>query len=229
MISWISEIFQGHVVITGPGGVVHSEGSGASPLPAPINFTLDATGEIPGDYTITANFTNSAGCSDSLSSMFTLTAPAACCIAPLPPDLGPATGVKSTRDSDLSLPLINNCGTDLDVTRMDITWTDLTGNGTLLKEICWDMGASTPPEDCDLFSVATFAPPAFSPTSAPFIPGLFMGSTRDSGDPLTMGFAYDVALTDGGAIGERITADIFYLASGAPSEAVCESTARTAI
>jgi hypothetical protein len=224
-----ADVFTGYVVITGPGAaVVAQEGNASNPQTAPFSFTWDTTALPPGDYTIVATVTNSSGCTESASSTVSVTAPVACCLAPLSPVLGPISGRLSARFSDVIFSLVNNCAQDLLVSQQVITWTDVTGNSTDLQDFCYDVPASTAPEDCT--PVLTFSPPTSPPANPVHVPELSFPATRDDLDPLIVGYKFTTGLvtgTDPSDLGETITINMLYRTVGASQDSQCQFVIQT--
>jgi hypothetical protein len=214
------ETFTGFIVISDAvGATVASYGSGALPLSLPLSDTWDTTATPQGQYTITATVITDTACSETVSHTVDVLSPAACCITPQSPVLGPQTGKLSDRLSDLLFNLVNNCGQDLEVTGFDASWTNVIGNHHV-GTFCYDVPASTAPEDCD--PLLTFVPPQSSPVSHQFATPLTFGADRDDTDPLIMGFQYDLPLaTTDPELGETINVSLFYQLTGVPSPAQC--------
>ena len=218
-----AETFDGFVQITDPYGVeVASIGNAAAPLPAPITGVWETAGLTPGEYAVTATFTNSSGCTSSFTSQVTLSEQAACCIAPLAPVLGPVAGKLSNRFSDVLFSLVNNCAVDLEVTQQSLTWSNVTGNAGKLGGFCYDVPSTTAPEDCvpDL----EFSPPASSPVNVVHSPAFVFGGERDEFNPLIIGYQFDNALiagNDPSDLGEQIIIDMSYRTPGSTSDALC--------
>jgi Tfp pilus assembly protein PilW len=218
-VSGGSDTFSGFTVITNTlGAVVATHGSSSTLVPMPYSFTWDTAALPPGNYTITTTAQNSGGCSESQSQTVAVTPATTCCIAPLSPVLGPVTGKISARNSDVLFSLVNNCAQDLQVTGQNISWTNITGNNTRLDAICYDFPASTRPEDCT--PVLTFTPSKASPAAITHVPALSFGATRNSLNPLIVGYKFSTALISG-TLGETITVGMVYRTTGATSDSTC--------
>ena len=123
--------------------------------------------------------------------------------------------------TDFSFELANNCGQDLEVIRQSLFWTDATGNGAQLTDVCYDDPVGTLPENCT--SIFNFSPAQPSPASAVFGTPLPFDAARDDFDPLQVGYKFDTTLVDQGkSIGETVTINLFFRVQGASVESSCQ-------
>jgi len=112
----------------------------------------DTTASADGLYTIYWEVENQKGCVKILTTTFTATANLACQITPTNPNLSPTSGKPSSLNHKLAWSIINNSGKDLDITRLDVSWTSSLGvhklqtveypTGTVVTNL--GAGAATP-------------------------------------------------------------------------------------
>lgn len=206
------------------GSIIASHGSGANPLPLPAVFLFETISLVAGDYIITGTVRNGSGCSSSVSHTVSVVTPVPCCIAPQNPVLGPARGQVSSRNRDVLIKIVNNCGEDLEITRMDVDWTNLLGFKRI-QYLCWDtFGIQPKPDTCQANSTFTleYIPPLISPVDNTFTPALDLSRLKDDLDPLYMGFQYDETLIDEDAgTGETINVQMSFTRASSSGETQC--------
>ena len=78
----------------------------------------------PGVYTIHFEVENNQGCIRDLYTTFTVASNLACQISPTNPNLSPTNGKPASQNKKLSWDVVNNSGLNLDLTAIDVSWTN---------------------------------------------------------------------------------------------------------
>jgi hypothetical protein len=118
----------------GTGVVVYNQTDNTSPF----SYTWNASSVPPGrTYEIIGAVTNDAGCTDTTTTVVNVTTAVACCISTSNPNLSPATG--SLKNNELFFDIVNNCGEDVEIVGMNISFTNNAGQNALFDELGYNI------------------------------------------------------------------------------------------
>lgn len=100
-----------------------------------------------GNFTLYWEVENDKGCIKYLTTSFTATANLACQITPTNPNLSPTNGKPSNQNKKLSWDIINNSGKDIEIYKVDVSWTNVLGSH-VLTDLEFPTGTSMIPFSC---------------------------------------------------------------------------------
>jgi prepilin-type N-terminal cleavage/methylation domain-containing protein len=174
----------------------------------PFSFPAwNTTSAGAGIYTITWEVENSKGCIKSWTSHFTATAALACQITPTNPNLSPTNGKPSSQNKNLSWDVVNNSGKDLDITKIDVGWTNSVALGThKILSIQYPTGTT----------VISFGTGATTTATADFsflpllLPASANGICGTASCVINMLLAFDTKMVDTSINGETITIKYYF-------------------
>ncbi len=159
---------------------------------APYTYSWNASSVPPGrPYRIVALATNVDGCTDSTETMVDTVNAIACCISTSNPNLSPTTG--SLKNNELFFDIINNCGADVSIDSMSISFTGNGGQNPLLDQV-----------EYNIFDVLTtgrlidLLPDNPSPVninfSGPLAPSLDLLAGNDDTNPVRLRYEFTQAM-----------------------------------
>lgn len=85
-----------------------------------------------GTYSIFWEVENDSGCIQTLATSFEVSDTLACQITPLFPDMSPTKGNPTNQNTRLEWDIVNNAGKDLEIMRIEVSWTAVRGAHRLL-------------------------------------------------------------------------------------------------
>lgn len=175
----------------------------------------NSTAVAPGSYEIIYAVENSSGCIQQQSAFVTVNSVIACCVDAANPDLKPATGKASEKNSKLAFDIINSCGKDIELISLDVSWTENVGTIEALEFIEYPTGTS----------VFTFSPAALTPAFADLLAvPLFLSQFNDDLSPLNMLLDWTGPMAQkvaGVTTSETITTKFEYRAVNATEQGFC--------
>jgi hypothetical protein len=86
-----------------------------------------------GTYSIFWEVENDKGCIQTLATSFDVSDTLACQITPLFPDLSPTKGNPTNQNTRLEWDIVNNAGKDLEIVRIEVSWTSIRGAHRLMS------------------------------------------------------------------------------------------------
>ena len=92
----------------------------------------DTTAVGNGTYSIFWEVENGNGCTQTLATSFEVSDTLACQITPMFPDLSPTNGKPSDQNTRLEWDIVNNAGKDLEIVRIEASWTSVRGDHRLM-------------------------------------------------------------------------------------------------
>jgi len=85
-----------------------------------------------GTYSIFWEVENDAGCIQTMATSFEVSDTLACQITPMFPDLSPTKGSPTDQNTRLEWDIVNNAGKDLEIVRIEVSWTAVRGDHRLV-------------------------------------------------------------------------------------------------
>ena len=107
----------------------------------------DTSASGGGNYTLYWELENNKGCIKYLTTSFSATANLACQITPTNPNLSPTSGKPSNQNKKMSWDVVNNSGKNIEIYKVDVSWTNVLGNHTL-TDLEFPTGTSMVPFSC---------------------------------------------------------------------------------
>jgi prepilin-type N-terminal cleavage/methylation domain-containing protein len=99
----------------------------------PFDFPAWDTSAVGnGTYSIFWEVENDSGCIQTLATSFEVSDTLACQITPMFPDLSPTKGSPTDQNTRLEWDIVNNAGKDLEIIRIEASWTSIRGEHRLL-------------------------------------------------------------------------------------------------
>jgi prepilin-type N-terminal cleavage/methylation domain-containing protein len=195
---------------------------------APYTYTWNASSVPAGrTYEIIGAVTNDVGCTDSASTAADTVTAVACCISSSNPNLSPATG--SLKSNELFFDIVNNCGADVTITAMNVTFSNNAGRNPLLDELSYNIFDLLSAERVFNLSPDLPSPVSFSFGSALGGP-LLLSASNNNLFPVRMRHRYTQPLLNKvGAtfVGETIRTDFFFQVSSMSGVGRCDVTVVT--
>ena len=106
--------------VSGPGDVYDQQD-----LSYPFTFpSWNAAASGPGDYTIQWEVEFNSGCVQTVYTQFSVAANLACQISPTNPNLYPTKGKPTDQNRKVTWDIVNNSGLDLEITSMNVSWSN---------------------------------------------------------------------------------------------------------
>jgi prepilin-type N-terminal cleavage/methylation domain-containing protein len=190
---------------------------------SPYSYTWNASSVPPGSYEITGFMTNSSGCSDSVTTAVSTVTSLACCVAIDNPNLSPATG--SLKNNELFFDIVNNCGTNVLVSAVNILFTNNTGNNAQLDQFEFNvLNSFLTRRNIDLVPNMS-SPVTLDFTTAALSPPLSLTKYHVGASPARLRYAFSQALLRKVGtvfVGEDIRSRFQYTIEGQSGVASCE-------
>ncbi len=127
----------GQIIITEAttGTVVLNQTTTTYPYTAAWN-TLQSPTVSGRTYDVRAAVTNSSGCTDVQTTTVSVTSPVACCVAASNPRISNNTALGAvgggTKNNEIFFDIVNGCGADVTIERLNLDWTNLLSNNPQL-------------------------------------------------------------------------------------------------
>ncbi len=208
------------------GAVVYS----ATDSTAPYVYAWNASsGTTSGQaYTIDAWVTNTSGCTESASTTVTVNTAIACCISTNNPNLSPTTG--SLKNNEVFFGIINNCGEDVQIDKMNILFTNNAGQGAQLDQFDYNIFDSLASgRDVNLSPNANSIVP-LDFTISPLAPSLVLKKGNDAMSPVRLSYLFTKPMLNRAGsifIGESIRTDFLFTVASQSGAGRCDITVVT--
>jgi len=169
----------------------------------------DTTSTGGGNFTIYWEVENDKGCIKYLTTSFNATANLACQITPTNPNLSPTSGKPSSLNKKMSWDIINNSGKDIEIFKVDISWTNVLGSH-VLTDLEFPTGTSMVPFACSKTASTSSNATVDCSTFTIALGASDNGLCGTSACHKNMSLLWDLQIVNSSNVGETVTVKYYF-------------------
>jgi hypothetical protein len=162
-----------------------------------------------GNFTLYWEVENNKGCIKYLTTSFTATANLACQITPTNPNLSPTSGKPSTQNKKMSWDVINNSGKDIEIYKIDVSWTNVLGSH-VLTDLEFPTGTSMVPFSCSKTASTSSNATVDCSTFTIALGASDNGLCGTSACTKNMSLLWDLQIVNSSNVGETVTVKYYF-------------------